>query len=321
MRELISLSTIALSVNRDLGQGIRQKMKISTKSILAISMTLMSLSTFNAEAFFGFGKKKTEIESTAVAVTVNLVGVQNNDKYGLVENYFDTSGNIRIKIENAVFGNYQKYSYVSPNGTVFPAQSWYCKDADCHNSVVNQLTFYDKGTSESCPLQVQFVIDGFDATMTRIKPQPCHLNGDPDQSKPRMNIAIVTAETKEKLEGLVVGTGYSIVRGTQQKIDSATTYSDKYLTSYGYIDSGNSGWVALAVLNSSDDEMAFTGGGNISFVIAKTKNGLQQTISQSGYRVLAGSQRSFNSVVTFSDGTLPGNISIDEAGWIAFAKY
>jgi hypothetical protein len=60
------------------------------------------------------------------------------------------------------------------------------------------------------------------------------------------DIVIVIAKTKGGLIAVLEGSGYNIIAGTERQFASLTTYSDGPSTSYGHIDTAESGWIALA---------------------------------------------------------------------------
>lgn len=61
---------------------------------------------------------------------------------------------------------------------------------------------------------------------------------------------------------------------------------------------------------------------DITIVIAKTQGGLAAVLAGSGYQLIAGSERQFSSLTTYSDGpsTTFGHVDTNESGWIAFAE-
>jgi len=62
---------------------------------------------------------------------------------------------------------------------------------------------------------------------------------------------------------------------------------------------------------------------NIAIVIAGTKGGLNAILKGSGYTIIAGTERAFTSLTTYSDGpsTRFGCIDTAEAGWMALAEH
>lgn len=60
------------------------------------------------------------------------------------------------------------------------------------------------------------------------------------------HIAIVIAKTQGALGAALVGTGYQMIVGTERQFDSLTTFSDGPSTRFGYVDTNESGWMALA---------------------------------------------------------------------------
>lgn len=60
------------------------------------------------------------------------------------------------------------------------------------------------------------------------------------------HIAIVIAKTQGGLGAALIGSGYQIIAGTQRMFDSLTTLSDGPSTRFGYVDTNESGWMALA---------------------------------------------------------------------------
>lgn len=64
------------------------------------------------------------------------------------------------------------------------------------------------------------------------------------------DITIVIAKTEGGLDAVLKDSGYKIIAGTQRKFSSLTTYSDGPSTCFGHIDTGESGWLALAELIS-----------------------------------------------------------------------
>lgn len=62
------------------------------------------------------------------------------------------------------------------------------------------------------------------------------------------DIAIVIAKTQGGLTAVLNNSGYKIIAGTEREFTSLTTYSDGPSTSFGHIDTAESGWIALAEL-------------------------------------------------------------------------
>jgi hypothetical protein len=62
---------------------------------------------------------------------------------------------------------------------------------------------------------------------------------------------------------------------------------------------------------------------DITIVIAKEKGGLYAVLKGSGYKIIAGTEREFTSLTTYSDGpsTCFGHIDTAESGWIALAEH
>jgi hypothetical protein len=60
------------------------------------------------------------------------------------------------------------------------------------------------------------------------------------------DIALVIAQKEGGLDAVIAGTEYTIIPGTTRRFDSLTTYSDGPSTKFGYIDTGEPGWIALA---------------------------------------------------------------------------
>ena len=60
------------------------------------------------------------------------------------------------------------------------------------------------------------------------------------------DIAIVIAEKRGGLQAVLNGSGYKIIAGTEREFTSLTTYTDVTLMDFGHIDTGESGWLALA---------------------------------------------------------------------------
>ena len=62
---------------------------------------------------------------------------------------------------------------------------------------------------------------------------------------------------------------------------------------------------------------------DITIVIAKKRGGLDAVLDGSGYQIIAGTEREFTSLTTYSDGpsTRFGHIDTSESGWVALAEY
>jgi hypothetical protein len=62
---------------------------------------------------------------------------------------------------------------------------------------------------------------------------------------------------------------------------------------------------------------------DIAIVIAKKKGGLIAVLKGSGYKIIAGTERKFTSLTTYSDGpsTRFGHIDTAEPGWLALAEH
>jgi hypothetical protein len=62
---------------------------------------------------------------------------------------------------------------------------------------------------------------------------------------------------------------------------------------------------------------------DIAIVIAKTQGGLIAVLEESGYTIIAGTEREFTSLTTYSDGpsTCFGHIDTAESGWMALAEH
>lgn len=60
------------------------------------------------------------------------------------------------------------------------------------------------------------------------------------------DIAIVIAKKEGGLDAVLQGSGYKIIAGTKRNFTSLTTYSDGPSTRFGHVDTGESGWMALA---------------------------------------------------------------------------
>lgn len=60
------------------------------------------------------------------------------------------------------------------------------------------------------------------------------------------DIAIVVAKEEGGLVAVIKGSGYKIIAGTEREFTSLTTYSDGPSTRFGFIDTAESGWMALA---------------------------------------------------------------------------
>ena len=61
---------------------------------------------------------------------------------------------------------------------------------------------------------------------------------------------------------------------------------------------------------------------DIAIVIAKQQGGLAAVLNGSGYNIVAGTEREFTPLTTYSDVSLTafGHIDIGESGWIAIAR-
>ena len=57
---------------------------------------------------------------------------------------------------------------------------------------------------------------------------------------------IVIAKTEGGLDAVIRGSGYKIIAGTKREFTSLTTFSDGPSTRFGNIDTGESGWMAIA---------------------------------------------------------------------------
>lgn len=60
------------------------------------------------------------------------------------------------------------------------------------------------------------------------------------------DIAIVIAKKEGGLDAALVDSGYEMIAGTKREFTSLTTCSDGPSTCFGHIDTGESGWMALA---------------------------------------------------------------------------
>lgn len=62
------------------------------------------------------------------------------------------------------------------------------------------------------------------------------------------DITIVVAKKEGGLVAVIKGSGYKIIPGTEREFTSLTTFSDGPSTRFGFIDTGEPGWMALAEL-------------------------------------------------------------------------
>ena len=62
---------------------------------------------------------------------------------------------------------------------------------------------------------------------------------------------------------------------------------------------------------------------DIAIVIAKKRGGLNAVINGSGYKIIAGTEREYTSLTTYTDGpsTRFGHIDTAESGWLALAEH
>jgi len=62
---------------------------------------------------------------------------------------------------------------------------------------------------------------------------------------------------------------------------------------------------------------------DIAIVIAKKEGGLDAVLKGSGFKIIAGTEREFTSLTTYSDGpsTCFGHIDTAESGWMALAEH
>ncbi len=137
-----------------------------------------------------FGKKKNEPPKTSSQnhdhiIEFKIVSIKAEGD--LWYNLYDEKGNIRIKSEYGLFGNYFIEEYRSSNGSRFgltsiscgqirnnPSPSYYeCTDK-IGETMTAKLSFLHKSISDSCPVIVKVKVNNAEAKLISYQTDKCH---------------------------------------------------------------------------------------------------------------------------------------------------